>query len=328
MRTLYPEIEAYNSFFLQVDKVHSLYVEEVGNPHGIPAIFLHGGPGGGISAKHRRLFDPAVYRIILLDQRGSGKSVPHASLENNTTWDLVSDLELLRKRLLINSWLVFGGSWGSTLALAYAEEHPEHVSALVLRGIFLSRKEELAWFYQKGLDMIFPDFWEDYIKPIPPEKRDRMIESYYEILDGKDPKLRLEAAKAWSVWEGSTCKLIPDASTIAAFDADEKALAMARIECHYFMHDCWLKENQLLDNAKRIHEHKIPTWIIHGRYDLVCTVKNAWDLHKVLPDARLQIIADAGHAYDEPGILNALLDATDAAAKHLQARPSPDLSAS
>jgi len=312
MKTFFPEIEPYNTFFLQVGDGHELYVEEVGNPKGFPAIFLHGGPGGGFGPKHRRLFDPAVYRIILLDQRGSGKSKPHASLENNTTWHLVSDLEKLRTHLGIDKWLVFGGSWGSTLALAYAEKHPERVSALILRGIFLCRPEEIHWFYQQGLDQLFPDLWEEYIKPIPPEKRDRMVNTYYEILTGSDEKARLEAAKAWSVWEGSTCKLIPDIDTISSFESDLKALAMARIECHFFVHNCWFDGDQLLREAHRLRN--IPTWIVHGRYDVVCPVKNAWDLHKVFPEAKLQIIPDAGHAYDEPGTLNALLTAVEDAA--------------
>lgn len=312
MKSLYPEIEPYNKFFLPVGGPHELYVEEVGNPQGQPAVFLHGGPGGGFSPKHRRLFDPKHYRIILFDQRGSGQSKPHASLEDNTTWDLVRDLEVLRKHLNIDKWLVFGGSWGSTLALSYAETHPERVSALILRGIFLCRPEEIIWFYQKGLDLLFPDLWEEYIKPIPLEKRDRMVEAYYELLDGSDEKAKLAAAKAWSIWEGSTCKLIPDPDTISTFESDLKALAMARIECHYFIHNCWFEENQLLRDANRIRH--IPTWIVHGRYDVVCPVKNAWDLHKVLPGAKLHIIPDAGHAYDEPGILNALIEATQEAA--------------
>lgn len=311
MKTLYPEIEPYNSFFLQVDEPHKLYVEESGNPGGPAVLFLHGGPGGGCSPNHRRLFDPEHYRIILFDQRGSGRSTPHASLEKNTTWDLVADIERLRTHLGIEKWLVFGGSWGSTLALAYAETHPQQVSGLILRGIFLCRKEEIHWFYQGGIDLLFPDLWENYIKPIPPEKRGDMINAYYEILDGKDEKAKLEAAKAWSVWEGSTIKLVPDPFTISAFEADDKALAMARIECHYFVHDCWLEPNQLVKNAERIRN--IPTWIIHGRYDVVCPVKNAWDLHKAFPESKLLIIPDAGHAYDEPGILNALLSATDEA---------------
>lgn len=313
MKTLYPEIEPYNKFYLPVAEPHKLYVEEVGNPKGQPAVFLHGGPGGGFNAKHRRLFDPEHYRIILLDQRGSGKSVPHASLENNTTWDLVSDLEVLRKQLSVERWLVFGGSWGSTLALTYAETHPEHVSALILRGIFLCRPEEIRWFYQEGINQIFPDLWEEYIKPIPPEKRHHMMAAYYELLDGEDEEARLMAAKAWSVFEGSACKLIPDPDTISSFESDLKALAMARIECHYFMHDCWFKSDQLLQDVDRIRH--IPTWMVHGRYDVVCPVKNAWDLHKAFPEAKLSIIPDAGHAYDEPGILDSLLNALEEAAE-------------
>ncbi len=313
MKTLYPEIEPYNHFFLPVTDIHKLYVEECGNPDGIPAIFLHGGPGGGCSANHRRLFDPKKYRIILFDQRGSGKSLPHASLENNTTWDLVKDIEQIREHLKIEKWLVFGGSWGSTLALAYAETHPERVSALILRGIFLCRKDEIRWFYQEGVNLLFPEQFEAYSKPIPPEKRDRMVEAYYEILDGNDEKAKIEAAKAWSTFEGSLIKLIPDPDTISVFESDDKALAMARIECHYFIHDCWFETDQLLRDAHKLK--KIPCWIIHGRYDVICPVKNAWDLHKVMPHAKLQIIPDAGHAYDEPGILNALLEATDELAK-------------
>lgn len=311
MNTLFPAIEPYNSFYLPVTEPHKLYVEEAGNPNGQPVVFLHGGPGGGFSPTHRRLFDPAKYRIILFDQRGAGKSTPHASLENNTTWDLVADLEVLRKHLKIDRWLVFGGSWGSTLALAYAETHPEQVTGLILRGIFLCRQEEIKWFYQGGVDLIYPDLWEEYIKPIPVEKRHKMVEAYYELLDGPDEKARLQAAKAWSVWEGSTVKLIPNADVISSFEDDLKALAMARIECHYFIHNCWFEEDQLIKNASRIRH--IPTWIVHGRYDVVCPVKNAWDLHKVFPEAKLQIIQDAGHAFDEPGILSALLNAANEA---------------
>lgn len=311
MSSLFPELEPYNQFFLSVDEPHKLYVEESGNPKGKPVLFLHGGPGGGTSVNHRRLFDPKHYRIILFDQRGSGKSKPHASLEKNTTWDLVRDIESLRRHLEIDRWLVFGGSWGSTLALAYAETHPEAVTGLILRGIFLCREDEIKWFYQGGVDFIFPDLWEDYIRPIPVEKRADMVKAYYEVLDGPDEKKKLEAAKAWSVWEGSTVKLIPDPETISSFESDLKALAMARIECHYFIHNCWLEPDQLVRDASKIRH--IPTWIIHGRYDVVCPVKNAWDLHKAFPEAKLQIIPDAGHAYDEPGILSALLAATEEA---------------
>jgi proline iminopeptidase len=309
MRYLFQEIEPYNTFFLPVSDKHSLYVEEVGNPQGQPAVFLHGGPGGGISSNHRRLFDPAHYRIILFDQRGSGQSKPHASIENNTTWDLVEDIEKLRTWLNIDQWLVFGGSWGSTLALAYAQTYPASVTALVLRGIFLCRSEEIQWFYQEGTSWIFPDFWEDFLRPVPFEKRHDMLKAYYELLTSPDEMIRLEAAKAWSKWEGSTCKLKPDFQVIDHFEEAHHALAMSRIECHYFIHDCWLEDNQLLRNIDKIKH--IPTWIVHGRYDVICPVQNAWDLHRAFPEANLQIIPDAGHAYDEPGILHALLEITD-----------------
>lgn len=310
MRTLFAEIEPYNTFYLPVSNGHSLYVEEVGNPNGQPAVFLHGGPGGGISPNHRRLFDPEHYRLILFDQRGAGQSKPHASLEHNTTWDLVADIETLRNHLNIKQWLAFGGSWGSTLALAYAQTHPQSVTALILRGIFLCRPAEIAWFYQEGTSWIFPDFWADFQRPVPADQRQGMVEAYYKLLTSPDERVRLEAAKAWSKWEGSTCKLKPDAKVIDHFEEAHHALAMSRIECHYFIHNCWLEENQLLKQADKIRH--IPTWIIHGRYDVVCPVRNAWELHQALPDARLHIIPDAGHAYDEPGILNALIEATDA----------------
>jgi len=310
MRILFPEIEPFNSFYLPVGDGHELYVEEVGNPNGKPALFLHGGPGGGISENHRRLFDPEHYRIILFDQRGSGKSKPHASLNQNTTWDVVADIEKLRKHLNIQQWVVFGGSWGSTLSLAYAETHPQSVTALILRGIFLCRPEEITWFYQEGAGWIFPERWAEYIAPVPPEKRGQMVEAYYELLTSPDESTRLRAAQAWSKWEGATCKLNPDPKVIDHFEESHHALAMARIECHYFMHNCWLEENQLIRDVPKIRH--IPTWIIHGRYDVICPVKNAWDLHQAFPEAVLQIVPDAGHAYDEPGILHALLEATDA----------------
>lgn len=309
MRILFDEIEPFNSFYLPVSENHRLYVEEAGNPQGKPVIFLHGGPGGGISANHRRLFDPKHYRIVLFDQRGSGKSLPHASLEHNTTWDLVADIETIRKHLHLNQWLVFGGSWGSTLALAYAQTHPASVAALILRGIFLCRPEEIQWFYQEGASWLFPDFWQDFIRPVAPEKRQHLMEAYYELLTSADPAVREEAARAWSKWEGSTCKLIPNQSVIQNFEAVHHALAMARIECHFFMNQCWLEENQLIRDVAKIRH--IPTWIVHGRYDVICPVRNAWELHQAFPESRLQIIPDAGHAYDEPGILDALISATD-----------------
>jgi proline iminopeptidase len=311
MADLFPEIEPYRTFHLDVSDIHRLYVEEVGNPQGVPVVFLHGGPGGGFSPAHRRLFDPAFYRIILFDQRGAGQSTPHACLEENTTWDLVSDLEKIRHHLSIDRWLVFGGSWGSTLGLAYAQTHPESVSGLILRGIFLCRPEEIRWFYQEGCSWIFPDLWEDFIRPVPIDQRHDMVNAYYKLLTSPDEAIRLEAAKAWSRWEGATCRLIPNMETISDFEASTKALAMARIECHYFVnHSFFETPDQLLRNIDCIRH--IPTWIIHGRYDVVCPAKNAWDLHHVFPEAKLQLIPDAGHAYNEPGILKALVEATEA----------------
>ncbi len=313
MRELFPALAPNRSFFFPVSDGHSLYVEECGNTAGKPVVFLHGGPGGGISARHRQLFDPAQYRIILFDQRGSGKSLPHASLEHNTTWDVVNDIEALRAHFEIEQWVVFGGSWGSTLALAYAETHPERVSALILRGIFLCRPAEIHWFYQEGTSWLLPERWEEYLAPIPEAERHDLLHAYHQRLTSSDEAVCLEAAKAWSKWEGSACKLLPSAQVIASFEEAHHALAMARIECHYFVNHCWLEPNQLLRDAPKIAH--IPTWIIHGRYDVVCPSRNAWELAQALPNATLQIIPDAGHAFDEPGILTALLDATDACLK-------------
>ncbi len=309
-KTFFPEIEPYKIHRLRVSEIHELYVEEVGNPQGQPVVFLHGGPGAGLSKRHRRFFDPKHYRIILFDQRGSGKSTPHANLENNTTWDLVDDIEKVREFFKIEKWLVFGGSWGSTLALAYAETYPKVVTGLVLRGIFLCRKEEIDWFYQKGCELIFPDHWEKYVAPIPQSERGEMINAYYKRLTSTDDKIKIEAAKAWSTWEGSTIKLLPDPVTVAAFEDDQMALSIARIECHYFINRCWFKtDNHLIENIGKIRH--IPAVIVHGRYDVVCPVKNAWDLHKAWPESKLEIIQDSGHAADEPGILDALVRATE-----------------
>lgn len=312
MREFYPEVEPYNTFRLKVSDIHELYVEEVGNPDGQPALFLHGGPGGGFGPDHRRLFDPEHYRIILFDQRGAGQSTPFASLEENTTWDLVADIEKLREHLGIEQWVVHGGSWGVTLALAYAQAHPHRVTGLILRGVFLCRPEEIEWFYQQGTSWIFPDFFEEYARLVPAEKRGSMVHSFYELLTHPDEKIRLDAAKAWSRWEGSTVKLIPDPRLISHFEEDI-ALAIARIECHYFVNNAWLEENQLIRNVDRIRH--IPTYIVHGRYDVVCPAKNAWDLHKAFPEAHLSLVPDAGHAFNEPGILNALIEAQDALKK-------------
>ena len=310
MLTMFPEIQPYTTYRVRVSPLHDLYVEEVGNPQGQPALFLHGGPGAGLSDNHRRFFDPQHYRVILFDQRGSGKSTPHASLEENTTWDLVEDIEKIRKRLGISKWIVFGGSWGSTLALAYSETYPEAVSGLILRGIFLCRPEEIQWFYQKGCDLIFPDLWEDYVRPIPRSERGDMIAAYYRRLTHPDEQVRQEAALAWSRWEGSTVKLIPDPEVIAHFSEIEMAISIARIECHYFINNCFFtQEDQLVRDVSRIRA--IPGVIVHGRYDVVCPVKNAWDLHKVWPESHLEMIRDAGHAVDEPGITDALIRATE-----------------
>jgi proline iminopeptidase len=312
---LFPAIEPYAVHRLAVTGGHEVYIEECGSPDGIPALFLHGGPGAGCGPSHRRFFDPARYRIVLFDQRGSGRSTPHAGLEHNTTWDLVADIEQLRELLGIARWLVFGGSWGSTLALAYAETHPERVSALVLRGIFLCRPQEIDWFYQAGASWIFPDHWQDYLAPIPPAERDDLLHAYHRRLTGDDEAIRLAAAKAWSIWEGRCATLLPDEGLRTAFGDARMALSLARIECHYFVNQSFLQPNQLIRDAGRLAE--IPGVIIHGRYDLICPLRSAWELHQAWPQAELQVIADAGHAAFEPGIARALIDATDSFAELL-----------
>lgn len=310
MKTLYPEIEPFDVGRLKVSPIHELYYEQVGNPTGKPAVFLHGGPGGGISPDYRRYFDPAIYRVVLFDQRGSGKSTPHASLEENTTWHLVSDIEQLREHLGIDAWQVFGGSWGSTLALAYAERHPDRVAQLVLRGIFLCRPKEIRWFYQEGASEIFADVWEEYLKVIPEAERSDMVSAYYRRLTSEDESIRLEAARAWSIWEGSTSKLFFDSGAIEKFGDPEFALAFARIECHYFMNNSFFSsENYLIENVESIRH--IPGVIVQGRYDVVCPMTSAWDLHRAWPEAELHIIPDAGHSISEPGIIDALVAATD-----------------
>jgi len=310
---LYPPIEPYKTSFLQVNAEHSVYYEESGNPTGKPVLFLHGGPGSCTKPWHRQMFDPKYYRIILLDQRGAGKSTPFASLSNNTTWDLVSDLETLRTKLKIEKWLVFGGSWGSTLSLAYATKHPQHVSGLILRGIFLCREQEIQWFYQFGAHHLFPEEWEKYQAVIPPDERDDMVGAYYKRLTSDDRDTRVNAAKAWARWEGATISLLPNETSVAEFSAEDHAVALARIECHYFMNGAFFKtDNELIENLHRIRDHKIPGIIVHGRYDVVCPVENAWDLKKAWPEAELVIIPDAGHAASEPGILNALVRSTNA----------------
>lgn len=307
---LYPEIEPYRTGKLKVSNIHEIYYEESGNPKGKPVVFVHGGPGGGTEAKHRRFYHPEKYRIILFDQRGCGKSTPYANLEENTTWDLVADMEKLREHLKIERWLVFGGSWGSTLALAYAETHPGKVSELILRGIFLLRKKEIDWFYQKGADSIFPDAWEDYLAPIPEAERGDLVKAYYKRLTSPDKAVQLEAARAWSVWEGRTSKLIPETSFINHYGSDEFALAFARIECHYFTHGGWFKpDDQLLKDAHKLKN--IPAVIVQGRYDVVCPMDSAWALHRAWPEAELIITPDAGHSAFEDGNCRALVSAAD-----------------
>lgn len=309
-REFYPEIEAYQTHMLKVSELHSIYIEEAGNPKGKPIVFVHGGPGGGISSDHRRFFNPKEWRIILFDQRGCGKSTPFSELKENTTWDLVNDMEKIRKNLNIDKWTVFGGSWGSTLALAYAQTNPTFVSGLILRGIFLLRKKEIDWFYQEGASALFPDAWAEYIKPIPKEERSDFVNAFYKRLTSSDTKIRKEAATAWSVWEGSTSKLYQDPDFISHFGEDEFADAFARIECHYFINKGFFKEDgELLKNVDKIRH--IPTWIVQGRYDVVCPMMSAYELKQVFPEAHLFIIPDAGHSAMEPGNLSKLIEATD-----------------
>ncbi|MDH3230248.1 MAG: prolyl aminopeptidase [Alphaproteobacteria bacterium] len=308
-RDLYPAIDCRRSDHLEVDG-HRIYFEESGNPNGKPVIFLHGGPGGGAMPVYRRLFDASAYRIVLFDQRGCGRSTPHASLEHNTTWHLIADMERIREALDIGRWQVFGGSWGSTLALAYAETHPGRVIDLVLRGIFLLRRKELDWYYGGGAAAVFPDEWEKFCAPIPEGERGDMIAAYYRRLTGDDAKARLEAARSWSMWEGATVSLLPNPGRVSGFGAERFADAFARIECHYFINGGFLEnDGWLLENIGGIRH--IPAVIVQGRYDMATPVTSAWDLHRAWPEADLRLVDDAGHAFSEPGILHELLEATD-----------------
>ena len=312
LRLLYPPVKAYNTGFLRVSEVHEIYFEESGNPKGKPAVFVHGGPGGGTDPKMRSFFDPKRYRIILFDQRGCGKSRPHASLVDNTTWHLVDDMERLREHLGIVSWLVFGGSWGSTLALAYAQTHPLRVTELVLRGIFLLRRWEIEWFYQNpgGAGALYPDLWDRYVEPIPENERTDMIGAYYKRLTSDDPKVLTRAAQAWSIWEGATSFLRLNADYVAKFQEGLYAAAFARIECHYFLNKGFFRSDaQLLEDVDKIR--KIPAVIVQGRYDVICPMKSAWDLHRAWPEADLRIVGDAGHSAFEAGNIHELVSATD-----------------
>ena len=309
-RGLFPESHPFRSDMLAVSDPHRIYFEECGNPQGKPVLMVHGGPGGGCNPAMRRFHDPARYRIILFDQRGCGRSTPHASLEDNTTWHLVGDMEALRVHLGLDSWQLCGGSWGSTLALAYAQAHPSRVSELILRGIFMLRRAELHWFYQEGCSWIFPDAFDDYQKPIPPEERGDMIAAYHRRLTGADRALQLEAARAWSVWEGTTLSLLHDPERVSRFSVDDYALAFARIEAHYFVNKGFFgQDEQLLRNVDRIRQ--IPGVIVHGRYDVVTPVRSAWDLKQAWPEAELRIVPDAGHAMTEPGIAREIIEAAD-----------------
>jgi proline iminopeptidase len=306
---LYPPIEPTKVQRLKVSDMHELYVEESGNPDGKPVIFLHGGPGGGTSPKHRRYFDPDIYRIILFDQRGCGQSTPYAEVRENGTWDLVADIERIREHLGIDRWMAFGGSWGATLGLAYAEKHPERVTELILRGIFLLRQREVDWLYQEGASRIFPDAWEPYRDAIPAAERGDFLQAYAKRLLSDDPAVNLPAAKAWSIWEGATSKLLPDPDFIASYGDEATTLAFARIECSYFLNKGWMDEAQLLRDAGKLKG--IPGTIVQGRYDMVCPIESAWALSKAWPEADLVIVPDAGHSAYEPGISRALVAATD-----------------
>lgn len=315
LRGFYPEIEPYETGTLDVGDGHTLYYERSGTRGGKPALFLHGGPGGGISPRHRRLFNPDFYDVMLFDQRGCGRSTPHAGLEANTTWHLVADIERLRTLVGVEQWLVFGGSWGSTLALAYAQTHPSRVSELVLRGIFTVREAELDWYYQYGASEVHPEKWAAFVAPIPLEERGDLRSAYRKRLTGDDENVRLECAKAWSLWEGRTLTLLPDPATSSGFENGHFALAFARIENHYFIHNGWLEDGQLIRDAHKLRG--ITGTIVQGRYDMACPTRTAWELHQAWPEADFHLIENAGHAFTEPGILDRLIRTTDRYAGHV-----------
>ncbi|ACE83641.1 prolyl aminopeptidase [Cellvibrio japonicus] len=316
MQTFYPEIKPYQRHQIAVEAPHELYVDESGNPQGIPVLFVHGGPGAGCGKYDRRFFDPEVYRIVLFDQRGAGRSRPHASLESNTTQKLVEDMETIREHLGIDKWVLFGGSWGSTLSLVYAETYPERVLGLILRGIFLCRREDIHWFYQDGASRLFPDYWDSFVQQIPEEERGNLLNAYHRQLIGENQIQQMAAAKAWSCWEGRTATLKPCQDLVDSFTEPHRALSLARIEAHYFVNDSFLEANQIINNAHRLAG--IPGVIVHGRYDVICPLDNAYALHKSWPDSELQIIREAGHASREPGIVDALIRATDDMARRLR----------
>ncbi|MBC6414338.1 MAG: prolyl aminopeptidase [Chromatiales bacterium] len=315
MRSLYPPIEPYRKSTLAVDSEHALYIEESGNPAGLPVVFLHGGPGAGCEASHRCFFNPQLYRIVLFDQRGCGLSTPHAELRHNTTQHLIDDIERIRINLGIDQWVVFGGSWGSTLALAYAQTHPKRCLGLILRGIFLCRERDISWFYQDGASYIFPDLWQDYQAVIPPNERADMVGAYYRRLTDANSEVRLQAARAWARWEGCTSNLHPNTKVVDFFTQDKVALSLARIECHYFVNQIFLKDQPLLQHTDKLS--KIPGVIVHGRYDIVCPLEQAWLLHQSWQQAELHIIAQAGHSAFEHDITSCLVQSSDTMATRI-----------
>ncbi|TWH64619.1 proline iminopeptidase [Azomonas agilis] len=319
MHTLYPEIKPYARHELSVGDGHVLYVDESGSPDGLPVVFIHGGPGAGCDSSSRRFFDPALYRIVTFDQRGCGRSTPHASLEHNTTAHLIADMQKIREHLKIDQWVLFGGSWGSTLALAYAQTHPERVLGLLLRGIFLCRPQDFSWFYQEGASRLFPDYWQDYLAPIPQAERGDLMAAYYKRLTGTDQIAQMHAAKVWSIWEGRTATLRPNTQVVERFAEPHRALSIARIECHYFVNNAFLEPDQLVRDMSKIAH--LPGVIVHGRYDVICPLDNAWAVHQAWPNSELHIVRDAGHAAAEPGIVDALVRAADNMARELLNMP-------
>lgn len=315
MMGLYPEIAPFVQHSIEVEPPHVLHVEECGNPHGLPVLFVHGGPGAGCEPYHRRFFDPERYRIILFDQRGCGRSTPHAELEGNNTLALVSDMERIREHLGVDRWVLFGGSWGSALSLVYAETYPERVMGLVLRGIFLCRRDEIRWFYQDGANRLFPDYWDEFVRVIPTAERVDLLLAYYRRLTGENEVARMAAAKAWARWEAKTSTLLPRKEIVDHFSDPYNALSLARIECHYFINDVFLETEQILRDSDRLLD--IPGCIVHGRYDVICPVQNAWQLHQLWPRSELKIIPDAGHSAAERGIVDALVRATIDMAKRV-----------
>jgi proline iminopeptidase len=322
MLNLYPDIQPNAQHRIAVDPPHELYVEESGNPEGIPVLVVHGGPGGGCEDTQRRFFDAERYRIILMDQRGAGRSQPLAELEGNTTQALVADMEVVRHFLGIDRWILFGGSWGSTLSLVYAQAYPHCVSGLVLRGIFLCRPQDIQWFYQSGASRVFPDYWEDFLAQIPEEQRSDLVSAYYQKLTSTNELEQIQAAKAWSIWEGRCATLHPNPRVVEHFGHPHVAIALARIECHYFMNQAFLEPDQIIRNAERLRD--IPGILIHGRYDMVCPLDNAMALSKAWPEAELRIIRDAGHSASEPAIVDALMRGVDDIAERIKELAQPD----